>query len=144
MATKLEGLFSDYAAYHQTAGNKACHYVGIPLIVFTGLGMLSYASAAAPVTVAALSVVYYLTLSGRLSVAMAAALLVMCAVASRVPIQVHLAGFIVGWIFQFVGHYVYEKRSPAFYRNLQHLLIGPLWVVARFLPQRPTESVHSV
>ena len=39
--------------------------------------------------------------------------------------------FVVGWIFQFIGHYVYEKRSPAFFRNLAHLLVGPLWIVAK-------------
>ena len=42
-----------------------------------------------------------------------------------------LALFVVGWIFQFVGHYVYEKRSPAFFRNLAHLLVGPLWILAK-------------
>ena len=41
--------------------------------------------------------------------------------------------FVVGWIFQFAGHYVYEKRSPAFYRNLAHLLVGPLWILAKAL-----------
>ena len=45
--------------------------------------------------------------------------------------KVSLALFVVGWIFQFVGHYVYEKRSPAFYRNLAHLLVGPLWILAK-------------
>ena len=34
-----------------------------------------------------------------------------------------------GWVLQFIGHGVYEKRSPAFVRNLVHLLIGPLWIL---------------
>ena len=29
------------------------------------------------------------------------------------------------------SHYVYEKKSPAFYKNLVHLLVGPLWIVAK-------------
>ena len=37
--------------------------------------------------------------------------------------------FVVGWIFQFVGHSVYEKRSPAFLTNALHLLVGPLWIL---------------
>ena len=43
--------------------------------------------------------------------------------------------FIGGWILQFVGHYAFEKNSPAFFRNLVHLLIGPLWVFARLTRQ---------
>jgi hypothetical protein len=39
--------------------------------------------------------------------------------------------FIVGWIFQFVGHAVYEKKSPAFMKNFEHLFIGPPWVFAK-------------
>jgi uncharacterized membrane protein YGL010W len=38
---------------------------------------------------------------------------------------------VVGRIFQFVGHDVFEKRSLAFYRNLAHLLVGPLWILAK-------------
>ncbi|MBV8152099.1 MAG: DUF962 domain-containing protein, partial [Candidatus Eremiobacteraeota bacterium] len=37
--------------------------------------------------------------------------------------------FIVGWIFQFVGH-VYEGKKPAFLTNIVHLLVGPLWITA--------------
>jgi uncharacterized membrane protein YGL010W len=43
--------------------------------------------------------------------------------------RVALALFILGWVLQFVGHGVYEKRSPAFFKNLAHLLVGPLWVL---------------
>ena len=42
---------------------------------------------------------------------------------------VALGLFIVGWIFQFIGHSVYEKRQPAFLTNAMHLLIGPLWIL---------------
>ena len=46
---------------------------------------------------------------------------------------VALTLFVLGWVFQFVGHYVYEKKSPAFARNLVHLLVGPLWILARVI-----------
>ena len=42
--------------------------------------------------------------------------------------------FVAGWIFQFIGHGVYEKRQPAFFRNLVHLLIGPLWILNDVVP----------
>jgi uncharacterized membrane protein YGL010W len=43
-----------------------------------------------------------------------------------------LALFIVGWIFQFIGHAI-EGNQPAFFRHPVYLLIGPLWVARRAL-----------
>jgi uncharacterized membrane protein YGL010W len=43
-----------------------------------------------------------------------------------------LALFVVGWIFQFIGHAI-EGNQPAFFRNPVYLLIGPLWVARRAL-----------
>jgi uncharacterized membrane protein YGL010W len=40
--------------------------------------------------------------------------------------------FVVGWILQFVGHFI-EGNSPAFFRNPIYLLIGPLWLIKRGL-----------
>jgi len=37
--------------------------------------------------------------------------------------------FVVGWVFQFVGHF-YEKKKPAFVDDLIGLIIGPLFVLA--------------
>lgn len=52
-------------------------------------------------------------------------------VASLVVVFFHpwvgAAMFAGGWILQFVGHGVFEKKSPAFLTNVAHLLIGPLW-----------------
>ena len=43
-----------------------------------------------------------------------------------------LALFIVGWIFQFIGHAI-EGNQPAFFRNPVYLIIGPLWIARRAL-----------
>ncbi|HYP00298.1 MAG TPA: DUF962 domain-containing protein [Pyrinomonadaceae bacterium] len=43
-----------------------------------------------------------------------------------------LALFVVGWILQFVGHWI-EGNQPAFFRNPVYLLVGPLWVARRAL-----------
>src|SRR5207248_8262198 len=40
----IRGLFADYAAYHQTRGNKWFHRVGIPLIMISLLGLLTNAN----------------------------------------------------------------------------------------------------
>ncbi len=41
MASRLAVVFEDYEAYHRTPGNKLCHYVGIPLVACTLVGLLS-------------------------------------------------------------------------------------------------------
>jgi uncharacterized membrane protein YGL010W len=40
--------------------------------------------------------------------------------------------FVVGWVFQFIGHAI-EGNSPAFFRNPVYLIIGPLWLIRRAL-----------
>ena len=41
MSPTLKAHFTDYAAFHGTPGNQACHYVGIPLIVFSLFALLA-------------------------------------------------------------------------------------------------------
>lgn len=52
-----------------------------------------------------------------------------------------LALFVVGWIFQFIGHWI-EGKPPAFFKNPTFLLIGPLWWVKKLfgLEGKPNES----
>jgi uncharacterized membrane protein YGL010W len=139
MSPVLQGHFADYSSFHRTPGNKACHYVGIPLIVLSLLALLARVplfeaggftvTAAEALVVAA--TVYYLTLDTALAVVMLAASALMAALGRVLPVPVSIGLFVLGWVFQFVGHYVYEKKSPAFARNLVHLLVGPLWIAAR-------------
>ena len=139
MTPTLRAHFADYASFHGTAGNKACHYVGIPLIVLAVLALLArvplFAVGGFTVTLAEVALVgvtaYYLTLDAVLAAIMLAASVGLLMLGRPMPVWVAAALFVLGWIFQFIGHYVYEKRSPAFYRNLAHLLVGPLWIVAK-------------
>ena len=139
MSPTLKEHFADYASFHGTAGNQACHYVGIPLIVLALLALLArvplFAMGGFTVTLAevALAVVtaYYLTLDAVLAAIMLAASVGLLVLGRPMPVWVAAALFVLGWIFQFIGHYIYEKRSPAFFRNLAHLLVGPLWIVAK-------------
>ena len=139
MSPTLKAHFADYAAFHGTPGNKACHYVGIPLIVLAVLALLArvplvelggYDVTLAEVALVAVTA-YYLTLDAVLAAIMLAASVGLLFLGRPLPVWVSVALFVAGWIFQFVGHYVYEKRSPAFFRNLAHLLVGPLWIVAK-------------
>jgi uncharacterized membrane protein YGL010W len=51
-----------------------------------------------------------------------------------IPFWVNVALFVLGWIFQFIGHSVYEHKSPAFLTNVLHLLVGPLWILNDVVP----------
>ena len=139
MTPALRAHFNDYAAFHGTPGNKACHYIGIPLIVLTLFSFLGsvplfpvggYTVTLAEV-VLVLTTVYYLTLDPLLALMMALVSTVLLVLGRQIPLPIALALFVVGWIFQFVGHYVYEKKAPAFYKNGAHLLVGPLWILAK-------------
>lgn len=133
----LEAMFADYASYHQTQGNKWCHRIGIPLIMFSLLGMLErvtlFAAAGirldAALALIALVTVYYFALDWRFGALMLGISLAMWALGRPVPMAAHIALFVSGWVLQFLGHGVWEKRQPAFMRNLVHLLIGPLWIL---------------
>jgi uncharacterized membrane protein YGL010W len=38
--------------------------------------------------------------------------------------------FVVGWIFQFIGH-VYEKKPPEFFKDWRFLFVGVRWWLAK-------------
>lgn len=39
-----------------------------------------------------------------------------------------IALFVIGWVFQFVGHY-YEKKPPEFFKDWRFLMVGTRWWV---------------
>jgi uncharacterized membrane protein YGL010W len=139
MGSALQSYFADYAAFHRTPGNKVCHYVGIPVIVLSVLSLLAqvplFGAFGFTLTLAELvlvaTVAYYLTLDVALGILMLVLGILFDAAARVLPVALALSVFVLGWALQFVGHYVYEKKSPAFFRHLAHLLVGPLWILGR-------------
>ena len=134
----IRSLFADYASYHRTSGNKAFHRIGIPLIMLTLLSMLARVPVAGPVDAAILLIavaeVIYLILDWRLGALMLIVSAVFYWVGWLLPLWLNVALFVIGWILQFVGHSVYEKRQPAFFKNALHLLVGPLWILNDLMP----------
>ncbi|MEO8430058.1 MAG: Mpo1-like protein [Acidobacteriota bacterium] len=140
---RVDALLADYGSYHRARGNLICHSFGIPLIVFGILTFLQRVSLSrsgwtAAEVVAAAALLFYAALDVPLALAM---LLPLGALdlASRLPgsWKAGLAAFFVGWIFQGIGHARYEGNSPAFLRNLVHLMIGPLFLVNELFRLRP-------
>lgn len=138
----VENLFADYASYHQTKGNKVFHRLGIPMIMFSLIGMLTQVTLFDVGTIRldvamvliALSSAYYFVIEWRLGMAMIAVSIVFYFVSAAIPFWINVALFVLGWIFQFIGHKVYEHKNPAFFRNFVHLLIGPLWILNDVIP----------
>lgn len=150
MKTLTEQL-AGYAAYHRDRRNIATHLVGVPMIVFAVVVLLSRPTLGAlggvPVTPALIAAVaaglYYVVLDLGLGMLMSVVLAAM--LAASAPLAAGSTAtwlgwgvglFVAGWIIQFVGH-AWEGRKPAFLDDviglLIGLLIGPLFVAAEVL-----------
>ena len=142
-----EPLMVQYAHYHRDRRNIATHLVGIPLI-FTAIAMwlvfpLGPKWGAYGITGAwlvwAVTSFWYITrgqpllgvataLVNGLLVALAHLLVQQAGDWGLAGWQLGLVVFVVGWVFQFVGHH-FEGRKPAFVDDLVGLLVGPMFVV---------------
>jgi len=136
----------EYGESHRNAVNKRLHWFCVPAIVISVIGLLwslpvpAAFSALSPwlnwATISVLlSLAYYFTLSPPLALGSLPVFIAMFAIAQGLwllpwPLwQTCTLIFIVAWIGQFVGHAV-EGRRPSFFKDLQFLLIGPLWLLA--------------
>lgn len=122
-----EALAADYGRYHAARGNRLCHMIGIPLIVLCVVRWTQPAGSFFPL--AALALPLYVAWDTVLGLWAAGAVLAMAAIALFLSPAATWALFVLGWVFQFVGHAFYERKSPAFARNLRHLLVGPMWIL---------------
>ncbi len=137
----LASQLTQYASYHRDKRNIATHFIGIPMIVVGLAVLLSRPSlvignmmVSPALIVIFLSSVYYLIMDMRLGMALTMFLafsLMFGQSAAGSPTSEWLAWgiglFIVGWVFQFVGHY-WEGQKPAFVDDMMGLIIGPLFV----------------
>ncbi|MBD2715078.1 DUF962 domain-containing protein [Hymenobacter sp. BT646] len=145
-SSAVQSLLDEYGESHQNPTNKLVHWICVPLIMFSILGLLwsvpvpqairsisPWLNCATLVMVLAL--VYYVRLSGRLAVGMVlvwglmAAMLRLVAAEAPLPMwAICLLIFVLAWVGQFWGHKV-EGKKPSFLKDLQFLLIGPLWLL---------------
>ena len=128
----IDQLFARYSEFHRNATNKAIHWVCVPLIVWSVLGMLWAASPIAALLAIVASMVFFAWLSTRLALGMLVVVAVMAGALALIDskaLVTSLVVFVVAWIGQFVGHAVEGKR-PSFFKDVQFLLIGPLWLLA--------------
>ena len=138
---------NEYALYHKNKTNKVIHWFCIPLIMYSLFGLLSLLTFNYNLNgtllefnilsiFIALVVVYYFRLSKKLALGMLIFSIILVRmldlvnfVNSESHFAIYLFIFIIAWIGQFIGHKI-EGKKPAFLKDLQFLLIGPLWLLS--------------
>lgn len=125
---------NEYSESHQNQTNKTIHWVCVPAILFSIIGILAHFSALLTALLLVLTFIFYARLDLVLAVAMAALLLVMAWLIFILPVGTgfYIAVFVLAWIGQFYGHKI-EGKKPSFLKDLQFLLIGPLWCMDAYL-----------
>ena len=144
---KIDQLFAEYAESHQNKTNKFIHWICVPLIFFTIVGFISLIPAPhfctayfvcislASIIALILVSIFYVRLSWIITIIMLIVMLLMEHFAYAINIHfssnswiIYLSIFVITWIFQFIGHKI-EGKKPSFLKDLQFLLVGPIWLL---------------
>lgn len=136
----LAQWLDEYSASHRNPTNKLLHWICVPPIVFSVACALmviplGYGHYNAATFVGVLTLLYYFRLSWRLALGMTVifllaywAVVTLHAALGFKLLWLSIAIFVLAWIGQFVGHH-FERARPSFFKDLQFLLIGPLWLL---------------
>ena len=143
-----DGLFrrqlASYAAVHRSGRNKATHFVGIPIIVFSLLLILALwrihpagREVSMALLVAIVAVLGWMALDFGIGLIMAALMVptwyaaeaLASALGPSSTVVAFGVLFIGGWALQFLGHH-YEGKRPALLDNIFQAFIGPMFLVA--------------
>ncbi|MDB5985290.1 MAG: hypothetical protein JWR16_343 [Nevskia sp.] len=138
----IQSWLDEYRSSHRNPTNKALHWLCIPPIVFAVFGLLRALPFGDELVnggtlAVVLTLIYYCLLSWRLALGMVGVFAVLYWGVqysyTHLDLSTHLTLmvtiFVIAWIGQFVGHKV-EGAKPSFFKDLQFLLIGPLWLLA--------------
>ena len=139
---------SEYAGHHRDERNRLTHVFGIPIIFLAVVLPLSLwpvtlfgISANAAIVVAVPVLILWMLLDVTIGLAMLAAIIPPLLIAALIANYVSSAGvwliaaglFVVGWALQIIGHARFEHRKPALVDNPMHLLVGPMFMMAKLL-----------
>ena len=142
--------FDEYAESHQNETNQFVHYICVPIIFFSVIGLLMSIPSQFiestfglynpllenwAVIVGVLVSFFYIRLGFWYFLVMLLVML-LCIIGNfwlsntTNLLYASLIIFIIGWIGQFWGHKI-EGKKPSFAKDLQFLLIGPLWILQK-------------
>ena len=141
----IQQWLSEYGESHQDHTNKTIHWICVPAIFFSIIGLLygiklPFEIAGITINVAmivlALVMVYYITLSKTLWIGLflfTVLCLWLCNIIEQSGIMplwlFSIIIFAVAWAGQFYGHKV-EGKKPSFLKDIQFLMIGPAWLMS--------------
>lgn len=145
----IDRLFASYSNDHQNPTNQLIHTICVPAILWSVIALLwcipVLGSWFRPGVWAALAMfaawMYYYKLSRPIGFGMLVVFftmacicrLVMMAYGIQALLWLGVGVFVVAWIGQFIGHSkLFEGRKPSFFTDLTYLLVGPIWVLAKF------------
>ncbi|NVJ88677.1 MAG: DUF962 domain-containing protein [Flavobacteriaceae bacterium] len=142
--------FDEYAISHQNKTNQTIHYICVPLIFFSIIGLLLSIHVSNllrsfdlynpllenwAVVVGVFVLLFYLRLGFWYFAEML--LIILISIAGNYWLSsfgnlfyISLTIFVISWIGQFYGHKI-EGAKPSFLNDLKFLLIGPLWVIQK-------------
>lgn len=130
---RVDQLLAHYGLSHRDPRNEVIHFIAIPLIMLSLVGLLFTLHPWVAYAFVAASMVYYARLSGVFLAAMAALsaiALVLVHAMGPLVLPLSVAIFVGAWIAQFVGHRM-EGKKPSFFEDLQYLWVGPLFVLSK-------------
>lgn len=130
---RVDQLLAHYEESHRNPKNEIIHFIAIPLIMLSLVGMMFALHPYVAYAFIAASMVYYLRLSlvflvtmllwSVLSVALLFAM-------GAMVLELSVAIFIGAWVLQFIGHKL-EGKKPSFFEDIQYLWVGPLFVLSK-------------
>jgi uncharacterized membrane protein YGL010W len=142
--------FNEYAESHQNKTNQFLHYICVPLIFFSIIGLLM-SIPATPIkntinlsnpllenwaVIVALAIsIFYMRLGFWYLIEMLFVILISIIANFLLGNMINLLYtsitiFVLAWAGQFYGHKI-EGKKPSFLKDLEFLLIGPLWVIQK-------------
>ena len=144
----IDSWFNDYGESHKNPINKAIHWVCIPMIAFSLIGLIwsiphdnffqfysgNYSEYLNWSTILVIIIfIYYMILSYKIAFGMLLFSLILLYGNNYIDRsmelwKVSLGIFIFAWIGQFIGHKI-EGKKPSFFQDVQFLLIGPAWLL---------------
>ena len=146
MSSYFRRQLADYVEYHRDPWNCAMHVFGIAFLLLAAVLPLSlwsitvfgFQTSAATIAVVPV-LIYWFLLDFALGAAILGAAIVLLAAAAVIVAHATTAGMwsltafmiVVGVASQIVGHRVFERRQPALVDNPTHLLLGPMFVMAK-------------
>ena len=135
---QIDQLIATYGESHQHPVNEIIHFICVPTIVFTILGLIWSLHPLGAVGMAIATIIYYLPLSVPMAIGsalmMAPMLLILALMPQALIGQISILIFVLAWIGQFIGHKI-EGKKPSFFDDVRFLMIGPVFVLS-FLYRR--------